>query len=398
MDKSLFNKDFLLLLCGQTVSSAGNSIVYIGLIWWILANFSKSEAGIVLGTVLAFNIVPKIIIGPFVGIWVDKFSRKLIVILADILRGIINLLFAYFIFSDSTNLTSLYILIVFSALGTTFFNPAIRASIPNIVSSQNLTRANGLYQGSLQIVNVIGPTIGGLLISLIGIYPIFAINGISYLFSAFTELFINFKQTKIKERRTFLNEFLEGFKFIYSQKTIFYFMIMSATIGFFLAPMNILIAKRIKYFFNLGAAELGYTTSAISLGMILGTLIISIFSPKKKFLPIICGIITIGIAFSVVGYLSSFLEFLMGFFIIGLLASIVTILGEVVLQTMTPDEKRGRVFSISNTLDSIFEPVSLSIMGALTSIISTSTIFLISGIAIVTTGILAFFVPRIKEI
>ncbi len=398
IEKKLFSKDFLLLLCGQTVSSAGSSIVYIGLIWWIIMNFPKSEGGIIMGTVLALNIVPKIVMGSFVGIWIDKFSRKFIVVSADILRGVINLIFAYLIFSNLMNPTYLYVLIVFSAIGSTFFNPAVRSSIPNIVSSQNLTRANGLYQGSLQIVNIVGPTIGGLLIAFIGIYPVFIINGISYLFSAFTELFINFKQEKIKEKRPFLKEFMEGFKFIYSQKIIFYLMIMSAVIGFFLAPMNILIAKRIKYFFNLGALELGYVTSAISLGMILGTFVISIVSPKKKFLPIVCGITTIGFMFSIVGYLSNFLEFLMGFFIIGFFASIVTILGEVVLQTMTPDEKRGRVFSISNTFDSVFEPVSLSAIGTLTSIFSTSTIFLISGIVIFLTGVSTFFVSQIKEI
>lgn len=397
-NENLLNRNFLLLLCGQIVSSAGNSIVYIGLVWWIVTAYSRVDSGIVLGTVLAFNVIPKIVLGPFAGVLIDRFSRKFIVVLSDILRAFVNALLAILIFSNSLSLVWLYLLISTSAVGTTFFNPAISSSIPNLVPSSHLTRANGLYQGSLQIVGIAGPAIGGLLVGFIGIYPVFAINALSYFFSAFSELFINFNQTKNKKKKPFFTEFRDGFVFIRSQKAVFYLMIMSAVIGFFLAPVNVLIAKQVKYFFNAGAQELGYVTSILSLGMIVGAFVISIVKIGRKFIYIFGGIATIGIVLSSIGYLTNFPEFLSGFFIIGFFASVVTILGETVLQNVTPDEKRGRVFGISNTLDSVLEPVSLSVMGLLTGFLSTSTIFLFSGVAVLSVGISAFFIAQLRKI
>ncbi len=173
---------------------------------------------------------------------------------------------------------------------------------------------------------------------------------------------------------------------------------MSAAIGFFLAPMNVLIAKQVKYFFKAGAQELGYVTAVLSLGMIFGAFVISVVKIERKFVYIVGGIVTIGIVFSAIGYLTNFPEFLSGFFIIGFFASIVTILSETVLQSVTPDGKRGRVFGISDTLDSVFESVSLSIVGLLTGFLSTSVIFLFSGIAVFSVGISSLFVSRLRKI
>ncbi len=127
----LFNGNFILLLFGQIVSSTGNSIVYIGLIWWVITAYSRTDSGIVLGTVLAFNVIPKVILGPFAGVLADRFSRKFIVVSSDILRGFVNALLAVMIFSNFLSLTWLYLLMVASAVGTAFFNPAISSSPPS---------------------------------------------------------------------------------------------------------------------------------------------------------------------------------------------------------------------------------------------------------------------------
>ena len=188
--------------------------------WWIMQKFPSSKSGLVMGWMFAANIAPIAILGPFAGVLVDRFSRKFIVVVADAMRGFLILWMAYLGFRGQLTISWIYIISVFMGIGDVFFNPSLQSTLPNIVPDKDLTRANGLYKSGMQFTNILGPAIGGVLVGALGVYFVFALNGFSFLFSAITELFIQFRQKfrTSKESPSFIYDLKEGLRFVYFQK------------------------------------------------------------------------------------------------------------------------------------------------------------------------------------
>ncbi len=401
MSQKLFNKNYVLLWLGQMVSATGNSIQYIALMWWIMEKFPSNQSGIVIGWMFASNMIPVAAIGPFAGVLVDRISRKAIVVLADALRGVLILWMAYLAYTNQLTTFWIYFISALMGIGAAFFRPSLQATIPNIVPDKHLTKANSLFQTGMQFAQIIGPAIGGVLVGFMGTFFVFSLNGVSFLISAITEMFIDFRQKhrKSKRAKSFLRDFKEVLKFTYAKKMIFWTMIIASLLSFAFAPVDILIAKQVKVVYHLGALELGYVVSAFALGMIIGAGLLSILPElKKKHNVIILNMLAAGLLFSIMGFASNFVIFLVLSLIIGVNVSISDVLFMVVLQRIIPDEKRGRVFSVLTTAGTVLQPVSLALIGWASAILANSIIFLSLGIMVTFGSLFMYLVPGIKEI
>lgn len=397
----LFNKDYVLLWLGQMVSATGNSIQYIALMWWIMEKFSPTQSGIVMGWMFASNMIPVALIGPFAGVLVDRISRKAIVVLSDAFRGGLVLWMAYLAYTNQLTTWWIYVIAALMGVGAAFFRPSLQATIPNIVPDKHLTRANSLFQTGMQFTQIIGPAIGGILVGFFGAFFVFAVNGVSFLVSALTELFINFRQNfrKSEKIKSFFGDFKEGLKFTYTKKMIFWTMIIVSLLNFAFAPIDILIAKQVKTIYGLGALELGYVVSAFAVGMIIGAGLLSVLPElKKKHNVIILNMFAAGAFFSVMGFAPSLITFLILSLLIGINISVSNVLFMVVLQRIVPDEKRGRVFSVLTTSGTVLQPVSLALIGGISAILTNNVIFLTLGITVVLGSLLIYLVPGIKNI
>ncbi len=401
MSQKLFNKNYVLLWFGQMVSATGNSIQYIALMWWIMEKFPSNQSGIVIGWMFASNMIPVAAIGPFAGVLVDRISRKAIVVLSDALRGVLILWMAYLAYTNQLTTFWIYFISALMGIGAAFFRPSLQATIPNIVPDKHLTRANSLFQTGMQFAQIIGPALGGVLVGFLGTFFVFALNGVSFLISALTEVFIDFKQRyrENEKSKSFLRDFKEGLKFTYAKKMIFWTMIIASLLSFAFAPVDILIAKQVKVIYHLGALELGYVVSAFALGMIIGAGLLSILPElKKKHNVIILNMLAAGVLFSIMGFASNFVIFLVLSLIIGVNVSISNVLFMVVLQRIIPDEKRGRVFSVLTTAGTVLQPVSLALIGWVSAILTNSIIFLALGIMVTFGSLFMYLVPGIREI
>jgi DHA3 family macrolide efflux protein-like MFS transporter len=399
--QKLFNKDYVLLWMGQIVSATGNSIQYIALMWWIMEKFPSSQSGIVIGWMFAFNMIPVAAIGPFAGVLVDRIKRKTIVVVSDTARGGLILWMAYLAYEGRLTVGWVYLISALMGVGSAFFRPALQASIPNIVPDKHLTRANSLFQGGMQFTQIIGPAVGGVLVGFFGASFVFAINGISFLISAFTELFINFRQNfrKAEQVKTFLGDFKEGIKFTYTNRLLFWIMIIASVMNFAFAPVDILIAKQIKMIYGLGALELGYVVSAFAGGMIIGAGLLSLLPElRKKHNVIILNTCAAGLIFSFMGFAPGLISFLILALLIGLMISVANVLVMVVLQRIVPDEKRGRVFSVLTTFGTALQPVSLALIGGISVFLANKVIFLALGTMVAISSLFMYLVPGIKEI
>lgn len=164
-----WKRDFLIIAGGQTVSLIGSAAVQFSLIWW-LASATASPIMMSIAGVSAF--LPQLILGPFVGVWVDRLSRKTVIIAADLFMGLAALVFALFFLFDQPPYWSVCAVLGIRAVGSVFHSPAIQAAVPMLVPPQELVRANGWSQFMQSGAFLLGPVLGAAMYAVLPLWII----------------------------------------------------------------------------------------------------------------------------------------------------------------------------------------------------------------------------------
>ena len=167
------------------VSALGDAFYGIALNFFVL-ELTGSTA--VMGINMALITLSRVILGPILGVVVDRTDRKKLIVLGDLVRGVNILLVTIALKVGVLQIWMLMLVAILDGICAAFFNPAVESSIPDIVSDENLMRANSVYQMATTGADIFGQSLGGAVYSFLGATFMFFINGISYLISAGTEL------------------------------------------------------------------------------------------------------------------------------------------------------------------------------------------------------------------
>lgn len=138
------NKNFLLLWIGQSVSMTGSWILYLAIL--VLVREITGSASLT-SIALILSTIPGVILGPLAGGYVDRANRKWMMVGCDVISGciVLSLVAVSWVYGGVTPIWYVYFVITLIAIVGTFFLPAIKASIPNIVHRDELTRANSFF-------------------------------------------------------------------------------------------------------------------------------------------------------------------------------------------------------------------------------------------------------------
>lgn len=389
----------MLLWIGQIVSQFGNNIHYVALMWWLI---DTTGSTIALGTMMIITVLPAVILGPVAGVFVDRMNRKVIIVGMDVIRGIVIGAIGILQIAGTLKLYQLYIATGIVAICGSFFNPAISATIPNLVVRDNLTRANSLSSTTVSLNNIIGPAVGGILIAIFGVGGVFLLNGGSYILSAISESFITMPKKESKgppNLKVIYTDMKEGLKYIKENRTIFRMLVTFSILNFSCAPLSVLFPAVVKNIFDKGAKELGFLGSAFSLGFLVIGLLLSTFPVKgKKHNHIIWGIAAMGVILGISGRVPDFRTFLTMMAIFGLVNGLVNILLQVFFQEFIPDEKRGRVFGVIQAICMGIMPIGYALGGWLAELMPIWYVFLFAGVACFAGGLFLYSIPKISEI
>lgn len=181
MDKKgkIWNKNYILLLQGQLVSTIGDSLYSIALAFFVL-KLTGSTA--LVGMIMGIVTIPRIILGPFAGTIVDRYNRKMLIVWADLIRGISIVAVSFLAYNDMLKVWMLMAVAVIDGVCATFFNPAMETVMPMVVPEDKLVKANSIFGMGQSAADIIGQTAGGALYKLLGAPMIFLINGIYPIF------------------------------------------------------------------------------------------------------------------------------------------------------------------------------------------------------------------------
>lgn len=361
----LWNKNFFLLWQGQLVSMLGDILYMIALDFWIL-DITGSTG--LMGLLSALTMLPRIVLGPFAGVFVDKWNRRNIIVITDFIRGIVVTFVGIAGIFGFIQVWMVFVVGVISGLCSAFFGPAVSSIKPELVHESKFVKANSVTSFATSGMDMIGSAIGGLIYMAIGAPYMFLANGISYLISAFTEMFITEpKREKKDEKITFVDDFKEGFRFLWNFKTLRNLFLLASLLNLFANAAFILILPYFKTMPFLGPEKYGLFMAVIPMGMLTGSGLLSIINIKKdqkfkiyKFGALIC----LGILPFVFIVKNFYLMIPIAF--ISFLCNIIfnTIFNSAMM-LVVPSDKRGKIGALMNTISGGLQPIGALVGGVL---------------------------------
>ena len=375
--EKLWTLNFFLLWQGQFVSAFGDVIYQIALGFWIL-EITGSKA--LMGTLMATSMIPRVIISPFAGVVVDRVDRKKLMVLMDLIRGVIVVFVGIAAIFHFIQIWMVFVAGVVLGICGAFFNPSIMSALPDIVPKSKIIKANSALNMVYTGTNMAANPVGGIFYSVLGAPLMFLFNGISYLFSSFTEVFIKVPKIKrdLKEVH-FWDDLKQGFKFVWKFKSLRYFIFIGAILNFFASMAIVLFLPFFQETAGLGSVKYGFAMAIMSGGMFLGMLFTSIvnISYEKRAVVFIVGLVAFSILFSIVLFLNYYA--MLGVLAIGgFLNAIVNVFFGSTVQLTVPQEMRGKVAALMSTVLMGLAPLGIAFGGIIAEFISIKIIVLVS--------------------
>ena len=287
---------FFTIWTGQAFSLFGSALVQFALIWWLT---QRSGSATVLAIATLVGMLPQIVIGPFAGALVDRWNRRVIMILADTLIAASTLVLVWLFASDLVQIWHVYAVLAVRSLGTAFHFPAMSASTPLMVPEEQLTRVNGLNQTLQGINGLIAPPVGALLIGIMPTQYILLIDVATALLAILPLFFFSVPQpirdeTDKEAKPNLFQDIREAFAYIRSWPGLVAIIFMALFLNFLLVPTGALLPILVTKHFNRGALELGLINSAEGIGIIAGGILLSVWGGfKKKIVTSMIGVVSL---------------------------------------------------------------------------------------------------------
>lgn len=265
------------------------------------------------------------------------------------------------------------------------------AAIPDIVPREQLARANATHLFTGRFANILGQVVGPVLFRLVGGPVLFFFNGLSFLISAITELFINIPQTLPQEKlspRAFLSKLIkdtgEGFRYVYQNKGMRGVFLGIAVVNLFMGPTTVLLPFYVENSLHHKMDWYGYIMAAMSAGFLAGSMIAASNWAKKQTWLVFASLPAFALCYCGLGFPGHIALSVVLFFLLGLIVSIFNIHITTAIQLSTDSSKRGRVFGLLSTLSRSLYPISLGLSGLVADLMDQDIpkIFLGSGICV----------------
>jgi DHA3 family macrolide efflux protein-like MFS transporter len=369
-DENIWNKNFLLLWLGQFVSSAGDVFYSIALGFFVL---EITGSTVLMGTLMAVSMVPRIIISPFAGVVVDRFDRKILLVLMDGLRCIMLSAVTVVAFLGVLKIWMLFVAGIGIGICGTFFNPAVSSSLPDIVPKSKLVKGNSIFGMIYNISGIAGNSMGGFFYAIFGAPLMFLFNASSYFISAGTVVFVKIPKVKSPNnlKLGFFGDMRRGFKFVLDFKALKAIMLLASIVNFFGSIGYILLLPMFERFKQLGPKSYGLVMGFFTGGILAGMLLMSAVNlkPAIRFRVFFPASLLYSLALILVPiYLwLPAMAFLM--FVAGLGLAVVNVFISTMIQLVVPQEMRGKIFAFQTTLIGSLMPLAYALGGLLAEFI-----------------------------
>ena len=388
---NLWKKKAVAFITSQAVSLFGSSIVQMAIVWYVTM---QTSSGIWLTILTLSSFLPQMIISPFAGVWADRYNKKKIIILADVLIATSTLILAIFLQINNLANTSLIAIVVVSiirSIGTGIQTPTVNSMIPLLVPEDKLMKFNGVNSSIQSVIQFASPLVAGGILVLGSISNILFIDVITAVIGVSILSFIKIEQKsvqKIEEKASTINEIKEGIRFSISDKLIGKLLLIYGIFIFLSVPSSFMSSLIITRNFGQDYMYLSICETIGFVGMFLGGLLLGAwggFKNRNKTLTL--GMILYSIFAIGLGLVTQYWMFVALIFFISFSIPIIQTTTMTMLQEKVQIEMQGRIFSLLNAIFSGLMPLGMILFGVLADIVSINYLIIPAGAILLLIGI-----------
>ena len=399
MAKKLWNRDVILLLQGSAVSTIGDLMYAVAIGYWV---YEQTGSSGLMGIMSAISMFVTMILSPFSGSIVDKCNRKWVLVGMDVMQGVVMLGIGVLAYLARLNVPGVLIAAFLASLGSVFYSPAASTLMIDIIPHDDMVRGQSIFSGSNALINMVGTAFSGVMVAFFGVPLIVVINGLSNLYSAFSELFIHVPRTVQQGEQVsvkgILRDSKEAVRMIFADNCLQLFVPCALILNLLGAgPLALALPLCMEKGFTVDMY--GYLMAAYMAASLVCVLVLGVvkLSPKARFWVMALGF-TGSVLFFVLTYLSKQFAPLC---VMAFLASFANCAGNTIfnasLMLALPEENRGAILGVIQSASTGGTALSAVVYGLLGDVLPLYLVFTVGSLLSLGPMLYLCFNRRTKE-
>jgi DHA3 family macrolide efflux protein-like MFS transporter len=400
-------RPFFVVWIGQAFSLLGSSLVQFALIWYLTTSTGSAT---VLAVASLFGLLPQIFFAPFAGALVDRWNRRVVMMVSDGAIALVTAALAILFALQAVEIWHVYLVLFVRSLGSAFQWPAMQASTSLMVSKGQLARVGGMNQALQGAANIITPPLGALL--LVGMtMPAILMIDVSTAFVAIVPLlFIHVPQPAQESptglgraggRRSVLSEMSQGALYLWRWPAMLVLAIMGTVIRLLLWPGVAMLPVMVRENFAGGPLQLALLQSAAGIGLVAGGILLGIWGGfKRRIATAMLALLLDGLAIVLIGLSPRWgLSVAAGaFFCSGLLEAIHFGATGALFQALVPPILQGRLMGLLTAVGTAMVPVGLAVAGPIADHFGVQVWFIAGGLVTAAMATSTFLIRPIMHV
>lgn len=397
-----WKRKFIIIWMGQLFSILTSTVAQFAIILWISIETGSAE---VLSLAAIAALLPQIVIGPFAGVYVDRWKRKRTMIGADSFVALCSAVMALLYYFDCMELWLVYLLLMLRSVGSAFHSPAMKSSVPMLAPESELTRIAGVNQAIQSVCTIAGPAIGAVLVVSFDMTFVMMLDVAGAAIACTSLLFVTIpdppKVPGAASARNVLQDMYEGFRAIRRKRGLSWLMGTEVLISFFLMPVVVLIPLMTLQHFGGTPYQVGLIEMLFGAGSLGGGALLGMWNPRvRRVILVLWAYLLLGLSLVVSGLLppAGFVWYGVLAALQGISVSLYTGPFTALLQTQIESSHLGRVFSLFESISLLPAVIGLTATGLAADSIGIPAMFLLGGVATSLVALVSFFMPSLRAL
>ena len=382
MKKKLFNRDFVLLLQANIVSTVGDLMCSVATGYWV---YEKTGSNALLGIMSSISMFVVMLLSPFTGSIVDKSNRKWLMVGMDVMQGILMITVGILAHLDLLNVPGVLLTAFLAALGMVFYSPAASTLLLDIIPRDDMVRGQSIFSGANSLISALGTAVSGVVVAFFGVPLVVILNGVSNLYSAFSEMFIRVPRTAQQGEtvtvKSVLSDSRQAVKDIFQDKFLRLFIPMALIINLIAeGSLTLILPFCLEKGFSV--ESYGYLMSAYTVGSLLCVLILGVvkLTPRARFRILALGFCGTS-CFMALAFLSrQFLAVFILFFIASFLNCAGNTIFNASMMLALPEKNRGAILGFVQSASTGGTALSALVYGLLGDVFPLYLVFVAGSI------------------
>ena len=395
---SLRHVDFRYLVSGTFMMSAGQWIQQVTLGWLV---YDLTANSMLLGALNGLRALPFLVTGPMAGVAADRMNRKKLLLNTQWVLIVTAIIMGAVVAAGLLHVWHIFIFTLITGIAWTISEPVRQSMIPGVVPKEELANAIALNSGGFNLMKIIGPALGGVMIALFGAAGNFFVQAIAYVGVLVMIYWMHVPPTSEHARRsTAMANLKEGFVYVWSTPAVLALMTLAYVPRVFAVPYQTLMPVFQKDVLGVGPEGLGLLMAAPGVGAVISVLLLASLGNnlKRQGLFLVGSILILGLFLILFSQITYFPLALISLVLIGIFQMLFLASTNTILQMIVPDELRGRVMSLY-MLDRGFMPAGALFAGVTAHFIGAPwTVATMGAIVIVLALFVAWRVPAIRSL